>query len=92
METREILCTFSNGGKLVRLKKSQKNFLDFIKPDMIQKKIQTRELSLTGPEYVNVILSTSSRRRYNTGKDERMLNELRNALSAEYNQYLIIKK
>jgi hypothetical protein len=74
---REVLCTFSNGGQLIRAKESQLKFLKGINGRMVSRAIELHILSKSLQEYHYVVQNTLRMRRYNTGKQAQMLNELR---------------
>jgi len=74
---REVLCTFSNGGQLIKAKESQIRFVKNLKYDEINRAIDLNILSYKREEYIDVILNVIRMKRYNTGKQTRILNELR---------------
>jgi hypothetical protein len=73
---REVLCTFANGGQLIRAQQSQIGFLNTITGNMVTRAIELNVLSKTKEEYHDVIKCVITFKRYNTGKQQRMLNEL----------------
>jgi hypothetical protein len=74
---REVLCTFSNGGQLIRAKQSQIEFCKNLRGNDIAKAIDLNLLSYTIEEYYDVVKRVLLMKQYNTGKQAKMLNELR---------------
>lgn len=74
---RKVLCTFSNGGQLIKAKQSQIDFVKNITGRMVERGIDLNILTKTMKEYHDAIQHVIRMKRYNTGKQANMLNELR---------------
>ena len=74
---RKVLCTFENGGQLILAHESQIKFLRNLKLSDISKAIELKLLTHSVNEYYEVAQKVFRSKRYNTGREADMLNELR---------------
>lgn len=77
METRKVLVTFKNGGKLIELHPKQLEWLKKISGHDIAFLVSNGELKHTLQMYRMVINKVAIDRRYMTGNQANILNELR---------------